>query len=92
MPFTIPPATRAVGTADPPGDMNNASVSLAVLAAGNVQNSAYAGGADPSGAADSTAAIQAALTAARSAGGGTVTVPPGTYVISAPLRVGSGTA
>ena len=92
MPFTIPPATRAVGTADPPGDMNNASVSLTVLAAGNVQNSAYAGGADPSGAADSTAAIQAALTAARSAGGGTVTVPPGTYVISAPLRVGSGTA
>jgi hypothetical protein len=39
-------------------------------------------GADPTGAADSTAAIQAALNAARTAGGGVASLPPGTFRIS----------
>ena len=37
-------------------------------------------GAHPDGSADSTAAIRAAIQAAKAAGGGTVCVPPGTYV------------
>jgi hypothetical protein len=39
-------------------------------------------GADPTGSADSTAAIRAALAAARTAGGGVVSLPPGTFKIS----------
>ncbi|MGL5019699.1 MAG: glycosyl hydrolase family 28-related protein, partial [Luteolibacter sp.] len=39
-------------------------------------------GADPTGSADSTAAIRAALAAARTAGGGVVSLPPGTFRIS----------
>lgn len=39
-------------------------------------------GADPTGSADSTAAIRAALTAATAAGGGVVSLPPGTFKIS----------
>ena len=39
-------------------------------------------GADPTGSADSTAAIRAALDAAITAGGGVVSLPPGTFNIS----------
>ncbi len=39
-------------------------------------------GADPTGADDSTLAIQAAINAASTAGGGTVWLPPGTYRLS----------
>src|SRR5215467_5129975 len=39
-------------------------------------------GADPTGVADSTAAIQAALDACRTGGGGTVYCPPGTYAVT----------
>jgi len=46
-------------------------------------------GADPSGAADSTAVIQAAITAAKTSGAG-VYFPAGTYKISASLNVGGG--
>jgi parallel beta-helix repeat protein len=38
-------------------------------------------GADPTGVADSTAAIQAAIDAAFAAGGGVVIVPPGIYLL-----------
>ena len=38
-------------------------------------------GADPTGVADSTAAIQAAIDAAAAAGGGIVYFPPGTYTV-----------
>ena len=59
----------------------------------NVLNAAYAGGADPTGAADSTAAIQAAINAAAyvsasdasgilGAAQATVYLPGGTYLIS----------
>lgn len=63
MVFTVPSAN-----ADYPA--------LAAAVAGNVQNTAWAGGADPSGVSDSTAAIQAALDA------GMAYVPPGTYKIT----------
>lgn len=46
-------------------------------------------GADPSGAADSTHAIQNAINAAGSAGGGIVYLPPGTYRVN---PQGSGTS
>lgn len=39
-------------------------------------------GADPSGSADSTAAIQAAINAAGTAGGGVVSLPAGTFKVS----------
>ncbi len=39
-------------------------------------------GADPTGAADSTAAIQAAINAAAAAGGGVVQLPAGTFKVS----------
>lgn len=39
-------------------------------------------GADPTGAADSTLAIRAALNAARTAGGGVVSLPPGIFNIA----------
>ncbi|MEU6861226.1 glycosyl hydrolase family 28-related protein [Glycomyces sp. NPDC046736] len=44
-------------------------------------------GADPTGAADSTAAIQEALATCRDAGGGTVWAPAGTYRVSDTLEV-----
>ena len=43
---------------------------------------AAAFGADPTGTVDSTAAIQAAIDAAGAAGGGTVHLPPGTYLVA----------
>lgn len=55
----------------------------------NVLARAY--GADPTGVADSTTAINAALTAAGNAGGGTVYVPVGTYKTTAPLVIHSNT-
>jgi hypothetical protein len=51
-------------------------------------------GARGDGQTDDTAAIQAALTAAKEAGGGTVFVPEGTYIITAGpkrLDIGSNT-
>jgi hypothetical protein len=51
----------------------------------NVQNTAYAGGADPTGSADSTAAIQAAISAACTAGG-ILKFPHGTYNISSTVN------
>lgn len=44
-------------------------------------------GADPSGVANSDAAIQLALNDARDRGGAWVMVPPGTYLIGATLRI-----
>jgi hypothetical protein len=73
---------RAPGTPNPSGDVNNLNdVLLGLGAKNNVQNTAWAGGADPTGTADSTAAINAAL-AAVPAGGGAVYVPAGTYLVN----------
>jgi hypothetical protein len=63
--YTLPPDTRAVGTGNPAGDMDAIVDALTAMGAvGNILNAAYAGGADPTGVADSTAAIQAAINAA----------------------------
>lgn len=62
--FTLPPDTRAVGTGNPPADMDAVIDTLSAMGATyNVLDAAYAGGADPTGTTDSTAAIQAALNA-----------------------------
>lgn len=86
MSYTIPPDTRAVGTGNPPQDMNDVSDVLTGNSpvVFNVLNTAWAGGADPTGANDSTAAIQAALNAVP-AQGGIVCLPSGTYKVSSTL-------
>ena len=86
--FTPVPPTRTVGSGNPPVDMNNTSLELAAMGATyNVLDANFSGGADPSGTNDSTAAIQAALTAIAANGGGTVLFPPGTYKVSSALTV-----
>ena len=47
-------------------------------------------GATGNGTTDDTAAVQAALTAVGAAGGGTLYVPPGTYLLSSALSAGAG--
>jgi len=83
--YTIPPGT-ALGL----GDVLEAGNDIAaVLAANspivsNVLNTAFAGGADPTGAKDSTAAFQAVLTKL-TAGGGAMYVPAGSYLLDGEL-------
>jgi Pectate lyase superfamily protein len=91
--FTVPPDSRAVGNPGHTTDHNDIADVLAGLGAGlNVQNTALGGGADPTGAADSTAAFQAALNAvAASAYGGRIRIPAGNYKITSALAY-SGTA
>lgn len=85
IPFFPVPSTRAPGTVNPAGDMDNTALELAAMGGTyNVLNANYSGGADPTGAADSTAAINAALAAA-SAGTMVVLPVPGVYKTSAPL-------
>jgi MYXO-CTERM domain-containing protein len=54
------------------------------LPAGGTQLDVTTFGADPTGAADSTAAIQRAIDEAGAAGGGVVYLPPGTYRVKPP--------
>jgi hypothetical protein len=89
-PFTLPP-TRSAGGPNPPADMNQ--VVLSLNAGGgyySVMNAAFGGGADPTGVADSTSAINAAI-AALPSGGGTVWFPAGTFKVSGPLTLVTGT-
>ena len=75
--FTLPPDTRAVGTGNPPADMNAVVDAVTAMGAGyNVLNAAFSGGADPTGVADSTAAINAASAA------GVAILPPGTFLLN----------
>lgn len=84
--FSLPPDTRAVGTGNPPVDMNDMiDAHKAQGAALNVLNTAYNGGADPTGGADSTAAFQQALNAASA--GQSVYAPAGTYLVSSPIVI-----
>jgi hypothetical protein len=88
--FTLPPDNRAVGTGNPPADMNAVvDAPTAMGATRNVLNAAYAGGAFLDGASDSYPAIQAALMAAWNAGGGVVKVPASAawYRTSKPLII-----
>jgi len=64
-----------------------AQANLGVPGVFNIMNTAYAGGADPTGVADSTPAIQAAVAAAQTAGGGIVWVPPGTFLVNGTITV-----
>lgn len=76
--YTMPPDTRSAGppgTPDPPNDVNAHTRALNAAGAGiNVLNAAFAGGADPTGAADSSAAFNAACAAVM-----IIRVPAGTY-------------
>ena len=75
--FTLPPDTRAIGTANPPADMNAVVDTLKALGAlYNALNTANGGGADPTGATDVAAAINAASTA------GVAILPPGTFLLN----------
>lgn len=91
--FTLPPDNRAVGTGNPPADMNGVVDALTAMGATfNICNAAFAGGADPTGAADSTAAFNAALAALPTktiyanpvnSTGATAVVPVGTILLGA---------
>jgi len=81
--FALPPDNRTVGSGNPPLDMNDVVDALTAIGTPfNVLNSAYSGGADPTGGTDSTSAFQGAITAAA---GAPVYVPPGTYTIAGNL-------
>jgi hypothetical protein len=94
MTFTIPSDSHSVGDAGHTPDHNNvADVLTGVIAGVHVNNTAYAGGADPTGSADSTAAFAAALAALPTitifatppSGGASATFHYGT------IRLGAGT-
>lgn len=85
MSYTIPSDTHASGDAGHTTDHNNLADLVALNTAVNILNTAYAGGADPAGAADSTSAINAAVTAATSSHR-PVIIPAGTYKISSALN------
>jgi polygalacturonase len=76
------------GTSDPCGPSNPAVVPLPVIGSGTFDVTTY--GAVGDGKTDNTKALQAALAAAGSAGGGTVTIPSGTF-LSGPIVLSSGT-
>jgi Pectate lyase superfamily protein/Right handed beta helix region len=90
--YTIPSDTHVIGDPGHTTDHNNICDMLTLLANFNVKNTAYSGGAKGDGSTDDTAAIQAALTAARtSTYGGVVYLPAGIYIISQSLQIGSDT-
>ncbi len=60
---------------------------LGLLNAGNSVFSVLYYGADPTGVADSTTAIQGAINAAQTAGGGMIWFPAGTYMIAGTLQI-----
>jgi polygalacturonase len=76
------------GSGSDPCSASNAAVPLPTIGTGAFNVTTY--GAVGDGKTDNTTAIQAALTAAANAGGGTVTVPSGTF-LSGPIVIGSGT-
>lgn len=88
MPYTIPSDTHTAGDTGHTSDHNNIADMLTLVSAVNVKNTAYAGGATGNGATDDTTAFQAAVTAAA---GGIAQIPPGIYLISAPITIGAGT-
>lgn len=89
MAYTVPSDTHAVSDTGHTTDHNNLVDVVKGSVPYNVLNTAYAGGADPTGTTDSSAAINAAIAAASSAGG-VVRVPPGTYKLTSPVQQSSG--
>jgi polygalacturonase len=80
-------ATGTGGASDP-CSASNAVVPLPTIGSGAFNVTTY--GAVGDGKTDNTTAIQAALTAASAAGGGTVTIPSGNF-LSGPIVISSGT-
>ena len=92
MAYTIPSDTHIAGDSGHTTDHNNIAdmVKLAAVTSGiNVLNTAYSGGADPTGIADSAAAFTAAI-AALPAGGGVIVVPPGSYKLASGITFHQG--
>src|ERR1700722_16663516 len=85
--YVIQPQTRVGGSTGHLADHDNLGAVLSGVpdTAYNVLNTAYSGGADPTGTNDSTAAINAALTATPA--GGVCLVPAGTYKISGTIVI-----
>jgi hypothetical protein len=94
MAYTLPAWTNSPSTSTPLSAANLALPNNAIndldsragvleLARFNVKSPTY--GATGNGTTDDTTAINAAVTAANTAGGGIVYFPPGTYIISAPI-------
>ncbi len=82
MSYTIPSDSHTTGDSGHTTDHNDiVDVLKGNSAAYSVLNTAYSGGADPTGVADSTAAFAAAI-AALPSGGGNIIVPPGSYKIT----------
>jgi hypothetical protein len=80
---TLPVANGGTGATTGPNALVNLGTQSAIV---NVLN--Y--GADPTGATDSSTAINAAITACPN--GGTVYIPPGTYTVSKSIVLGNGSA
>ena len=88
--FALPPDNRTVGSGDPPADVDDLVDAAAAMGAGrNVLNTTFGGGADPTGAADSTVALTAAAAAL---GGQLMYLPAGTYLMNAASAIALTTA
>lgn len=74
--ITLPPATRSVGSADPPGDMNKVITALSAMGA-----VAWITPTGDTGGTQDTANLGAAI-AALPAAGGTVWFSPGTFYVT----------
>lgn len=82
MSYTLPSDGNAIGSTGHVTDHNNiVDVITGMGAVLNARNTAYAGGADPTGANDSTSALQAAANA------GLAYLPPGTYKVTSPITI-----
>lgn len=90
------PVTNSAASNPPylftPGDTSYyQALNIDLQAVATSLNAVVVYGADPTGATDSTAAINAAL-ASLPASGGTVFLPGGTYTISSTINLGNGTS
>jgi hypothetical protein len=85
--YIIQPQNRVAGSAGHLADHDNLGAVLSAVPdiQYSVLNTQYAGGADPTGYADSTAAINATLTATPA--GGVCFVPAGTYKITGTIVI-----
>jgi len=83
--FTLPPDTRAVGQGNPPQDVNGIIDALTAIGTPySVLNSAYSGGADPTGTSYCDTAFADATSAALAAGQ-PLLIPGGTYKFQDPI-------
>lgn len=80
-PFSLPPLAYADADSGHETDHADLAAIAAALGGQSILNTAFAGGADPTGVADSSAAVNAAMAA-----GTFAFVPPGTYKIAAALN------